>query len=131
MVAYSFKTLFSDPIRSGRKTQTIRADRAGRSRHARIGDQLQLYTGMRTRQCRLIGRAVCRDIMPLRIDFMADQIIAGGLIVAAGTDDLEEFAQLDGFKSWPGMRDFWEDEHGSLATFRGVIIYWKDFAAAA
>ena len=26
-------------------------------RHARPGEQLQLFTGMRTRQCRLIGRA--------------------------------------------------------------------------
>ena len=48
MVAYSFKRRFREPILAGSKQQTIRADR---KRHARRGEALQLYTGMRTTQC--------------------------------------------------------------------------------
>jgi hypothetical protein len=47
VVAYSFRQQFRPPILAGTKRQTIRADR---KRHARPGEQLQLYTGMRTRQ---------------------------------------------------------------------------------
>ncbi|MEJ0016825.1 MAG: ASCH domain-containing protein [Acetobacteraceae bacterium] len=46
MVAYSFKRDFAAPILAGIKRQTIRADRR---RHARPGEVLQLYTGMRTK----------------------------------------------------------------------------------
>ena len=35
MVAYSFKKQFGPPILAGTKAQTIRAERAGRSRHVR------------------------------------------------------------------------------------------------
>jgi len=59
MVAYSFKAQFREPILAGTKRQTIRADR---KRHARLGEALQLYTGMRTRQCKLIGRATCNAL---------------------------------------------------------------------
>ena len=53
MVAYSLKPRFIPPILSGAKRQTIRA--ISRRRHAIPGETLQLYTGMRTKQCRLIG----------------------------------------------------------------------------
>ncbi len=62
MVAYSFDRRFVPAIVSGAKRQTIRAHRA---RHARPGETLQLYTGMRTRQCRKI---VERDPVCTRID---------------------------------------------------------------
>lgn len=74
MVAYSFKAQFVEPIRAGLglptepqirpKRQTIRADR---KRHARPGEELQLYRGMRTRQCFLIGRAACTEVTKIRI----------------------------------------------------------------
>jgi hypothetical protein len=46
MVAYSFAPQFIDTIRSGTKCQTIRP--IGKRRHARTGEPVQLYTGMRT-----------------------------------------------------------------------------------
>jgi hypothetical protein len=48
MVAYSFKSFFAPQIIAGLKCQTVRADRR---RHARPGEAVQLYTGMRTRAC--------------------------------------------------------------------------------
>ena len=55
MVAYSFKKQFAYPVEKGYKLQTIRASR--KTRHARPGESIQLYTGMRTKQCRKLVRA--------------------------------------------------------------------------
>lgn len=61
MVAYSFMTQFQQPILQGTKQHTLRAPRSGRARHARVGDELQLYVGLRTKACRRLGIAHCRD----------------------------------------------------------------------
>jgi uncharacterized protein YqfB (UPF0267 family) len=67
MVAYSFKARFVEPILAGTKTQTIRADR---KRHARPGEDLQLYTAMRTKQCKLIRVARCTQIVSVMLSFV-------------------------------------------------------------
>ena len=53
MVAYNFQKQFADAVERGEKRQTIRAPRRD-GRHAKVGDKLQLYTGMRTKQCGMI-----------------------------------------------------------------------------
>lgn len=55
MVAYSFKRQFGPPILAGTKGGTIRNDR---KRHARPGEELQLYHGMRTKSCTLIANHI-------------------------------------------------------------------------
>lgn len=123
MVAYSFKAQFCAPILAGTKRQTIRAER---KRHALPGEQLQLYTGMRTRQCRIIGRAVCSRVFPLRIG------IAEGFVEVSererweGPDFMEAFAKADGFSSWAAMAAFWGKEHPDIAVFSGVVIRWDN-----
>lgn len=124
MVAYSFQPQFVDPIRSGRKQQTIRA--IGRRRHVRPGDALQLYTGMRTRSCRLIGRATCADVEAVRIWFEPDRVI----LFTRGDVDLEPFAQADGFRSWAELRAFWAKHHPDVDRFSGFLIRWSAFEAA-
>lgn len=79
MVAYSFRQRFVAPIQVGLgtiehipgteyapKRQTIRANR---KRHARPGEELQLYCGMRTKGCFLIGRARCTSVSGVRLQF--------------------------------------------------------------
>ena len=125
MVAYSFKQQFRPPILAGTKRQTIRADR---KRHARVGEQLQLYTGMRTRQCLIIGRAVCLDTSPVRIDVDSGQIDAE--TIPWGTTrspiKMDAFAREDGFADWSEMREFWRREHPDTPVFSGVLIRWGD-----
>lgn len=134
MVAYSFQAQFADPIRMGGKRQTVRAPRLGRGRHARPGEALQLYTGMRTRQCRLIARATCEEAAPITLVFNdrtypGDQVwIARGPTIWQG--DLDPFAQSDGFKDWAELRAFWRTHHGAIARFEGVIIRWRDMVPA-
>ncbi|MCO5085104.1 MAG: hypothetical protein M9939_26490 [Mesorhizobium sp.] len=121
MVAYSFKKQFAEPILSGRKRQTIRADRR---RHARPGERLQLYTGMRTKHCRLVARTTCIAVLRIVIDMPAGRqpsIMLDGRPVEVG---LDHFARLDGFEDWSDMATFWMDNHPGVDRFEGVLIQW-------
>ena len=133
MVAYSFKKQFGPPILAGTKAQTIRADR---KRHARPGEELQLYTGMRTKHCKLVARVPCIAVEPVRLVFSrrgASELfrVADQLIPPAS---LERFAQADGFPSVEAMARFWWAEHppeeGDTLDFTGVAIRWTPLATA-
>jgi hypothetical protein len=124
MVAYSFKQRFVPKILSGAKCHTIRSDR---KRHARDGEALQLYTGMRTKHCHLIGVAICARVVPVQINLNTGRIQIG---VEAFTEpaDLDAFARSDGFNNWIEMQFFWIDNHPNVAIFSGVLIGWRDLA---
>lgn len=142
MVAYSFRPQFAEPIATLAKRQTVRADR---KRHARPGERLQLYTGMRTRQCRklLDIDPVCIDVRPIEIElgdrqlrtptgwthFVYEIVIDG---IALTPTEIENFAVADGFgvngaadgAAAERMGQFWYHNHG-LDRFRGVVIRWE------
>lgn len=139
MVAYSFQQQFVDPIRVGLskvslsfdvppKRHTIRADR---KRHARPGEELQLYRGMRTRACFLIGRARCTAVNRIELVFWGRRlgVWIDGTRTAAAPKDLDAFAQSDGFEGWPGLADFWRESHGDPQSWEGVIIHWEPIDA--
>jgi uncharacterized protein YqfB (UPF0267 family) len=122
MVAYSFKQQFAAPILAGTKRQTIRADR---KRHARPGEELQLYTGMRTRQCALIARVTCASVTPIRIRFPPDSMIEFDDQTLRPGAGIDAFARLDGFPDWHAMKQFWWANHPtSLRVFTGMLIRW-------
>jgi hypothetical protein len=132
MVAYSFKKRFAPPIIAGlqpgplvvgMKRQTIRADR---KRHARLGEELQLYTGMRTRSCQLLGRADCTSVLPIRLLLgPVPAVEIGGEPAITGAKGLDLFARLDGFGDWPDLCAFWAAEHEALTEFSGQLIRWE------
>lgn len=66
MVAYNFMAKFAGDVAAGRKNFTIRADR---ERHAKPGEKVQLYTGMRTTNCRKLidPDPICEKVEPIRI----------------------------------------------------------------
>jgi hypothetical protein len=142
MVAYSFQKRFIPPITIGLglpirpedqddraatmltpKRQTIRA--VGLRRHARPGETLQLFTGMRTKQCRLIGEATCSSVEPVIIwvDSRAIAIERGKLML--GRAAMTEFARNDGFANPEDMAQFWRTEHKGIAKFEGFLIRWE------
>lgn len=124
MVAYSFKSHFAPPILAGTKRQTIRADR---KRHARAGEQLQLYTGMRTKHCQLIGRAECLSVWPVTLILReVHSVVLEGFREIYG--DLDAFARADGFKDWAELAGFWAANHPGVEIFDGVLIRWGDLA---
>src|ERR1700677_2202241 len=98
MVAYSFKQQFVEPIRAGLKRQTVRPHR---KRHARPGEELQLYSGMRTPSCFLIGRALCVRVREITLEVYGNSLnifIEGKLL--PGEKKTNEFARADGFADW-------------------------------
>ncbi len=119
MVAYSFRAQFRAPVLDGIKQQTIRADR---KRHARPGEEVQLYTGMRTRQCAIIGRAKCVTVHAVRLWVEAGAVEIDGRAMPIGR--LDEFARDDGFDDWPAMQAFWRKQHPDTPVFSGVMIRW-------
>lgn len=134
MVAYSFKQRFVQPIRVGLssvslsfdcppKRQTIRAH--GKRRHARPGETLQLYRGMRTRQCFKIGDARCTDVKSITIKF--DDVVFWIYLERErrlSMAEAEAFARCDGFASVADMQQFWIGEHG-YGKFDGVVVEWE------
>ena len=130
MVAYSFKERFVAPIQDNVKHQTIRAPRKGRSRHARAGDDLQLYTAMRTKYCTLIGRSICIDVSDIRLslsDAMAWITEQDGGLTTIYRCGMDEFARNDGFSGFDDMRQFWVVQHPGITVFDGVLIRWGGF----
>ena len=122
MVAYSFKSRFVVAIREGWKTQTIRA---ARDRHARPGEMLQLFVGMRTAQCRKICPDVrCTDILKVVISFDGEGEIERIITDGVAVRDLDAFATRDGFADASEMAAFWRAEHGPLGIWHGVIVEW-------
>jgi len=133
MVAYSFNKRFAEPIASGHpatgivKRQTIRAPR---KRHARPGELLQLYQGMRTKHCRrILPDQLCTAVRPVRL------WIARGYVQLLDTGEafgtaamLDDFARADGFLHWDDMQAFWKAAHEQAAdpemAFEGVMICW-------
>ena len=115
MVAYSFQGRFADAVQRGEKRQTIRAN--GKRRHAKPGDKLQLYTGMRTKACRKLRDAICDDACPILIDH-------NGVTTFHPQEFLnpDMIAKMDGFASWEEMRQWFETTHG--LPFSGVMIRW-------
>lgn len=63
MPALNF-TVFTDKIISCKKQQTIRPVR---KRPIKPGDKLYLYTGMRHKNCRKLGEAVCSNVEEINI----------------------------------------------------------------
>lgn len=124
MVAYSFKSRFATAVREGWKTQTIRSKR---TRHARPGEMLQLFTGMRTAHCQKICEDVrCTEVTAIEIIFDAEGEIETIWLDGSVVPDLDAFANLDGFSDASDMADFWREENCQRpdSVFRGVLIEW-------
>jgi len=123
MVAYNFKKEFVEAVETGKKTQTIRALRKGRSRHASPGEALQLYTGMRTNNCKkLLPDPVCFNVQAIMIT--KDPFVCVVLDKYLLSDKtIEEMAIADGFKSVEAFAAFFDETHG--LPFEGVLISWE------
>lgn len=136
MVAYSFKPAFAADILAGGKRQTIRQPRGGRGRHARVNDGLQLYTGMRTRQCCKLGDALCTEVREVVLDFAAGRVTLDDAVEITGLRELDAFATADGFGVeteaathglvWCLMRRWWWITHPGQPVFLGVLIGWGE-----
>ena len=127
MPALNFKTQFADDVAFGIKRQTVRAHRKDGRAHAKIGDTIKLYTGMRTKACRLLATSTVYRVASVRIEAVEMFINGHRLPMTIHDRDCEqtdnEFAVADGFKGFTEMADWFRDTHG--LPFEGVVIYWE------
>jgi hypothetical protein len=111
------------------KRQTIRA--VGKRRHARPGEIIQLYCGMRTQHCFKIGEARCTEVHDIELTYSKIELDRGHGFdwkEIRTLDGLNEFARGDGFQDWSEMQQFWREEHGDeflKRPFKGVLIKWE------
>lgn len=119
MPAYNFQKQFVPMILDGSKAQTIRR----RRKHpTKAGDTLYLYTGLRTKDCRLIGKAICTKVVkPVVIYPFFFFIKINGQLLS--TNQMTRLARNDGFRSWVGFFQFFQRyEEKTLLDFE--IIEW-------
>lgn len=130
MPALNFKKQFVPKIQAQEKRSTIRAERKN---PIKVGDVLQLYTGMRTKQCTLVGTAECSNITPVKIADDAPYI----LMKLSGDidykwyrfveDALKHFHTTDGFDTYDEMKTFFRKQY--QLPFTGNLIEWMNFKA--
>lgn len=127
MVAYNFQQQFADDVESGKKPHTIRE--RGKRRPPNVGEELQLYTGMRTKNCRILKRATCRLVEVIEIRSRHRHVLIG---TPSGDDYqfnridgevLERFALADGFASVDAFFEFFKKPAGDY--FSGFLIHWE------
>lgn len=125
MVAYSFRPIFQMPILTGRKRHTMRDERRGRSRHARVGEELSLWQSLRAGGP-LLGRSRCVFVMPVRMDLRPGryQVRVGESACISAPAALDVFAGEDGFASWAELVAFWRRDRPQVETWEGVLIEW-------
>ena len=124
MPAFSFKKQFVAPIQAGTKRHTIRGERKDGRVPAKVGDNISLFCGMRTKGCFRIlpGTVLCTKVQPIQI---YDGCLGLHRIMVDGTEldigESECLAKADGFNGWRDMARFWD---GRL-PFKGFIIHWR------
>lgn len=145
MVAYNFQVMFEPQLVDLSKLHTVRANR---KRHARPGEEVQLFCDMRSRRCRKVVSPdpICQSVHHIEIH-VSDLIHARiGSIMIEGIplnhDEIEAFARADGFaperlrglSPFPladtareNMGMFWRARHG-FGRFEGVLIKWEPSA---
>lgn len=122
MGLYNFQPRFVAPIREGVKRQTIRATR----KHPdKPGSRMHLYTGLRTKNARIIDIVTCTSVHSILIgQSLFEEVVIevdGWQLDPVGMSLL---AFKDGFDSLPDFLEFWR---GRL-PFKGHIYSWAPVA---
>ena len=123
MVDIDFSAEFARAVEDGDRRQTIR-----KTARCKPGDTLKLYTGMRTRSCRLLGEARCTGVR--RVELRSTEMFLDGRRLFASLvsrDQLDptdnEFAEADGFPGFMEMAAWFDRKYG--LPFEGVAIEWE------
>lgn len=118
----NFKQEFAALVERGYKKQTIRGHRKDGKRPV-PGDQVRLYTGLRTSRSRWLRDGTVVRCRAVRIDFEGY-----GTIVVDGErltqEQRFEFAKADGFTTWDDMRKWFSDQYGAPLVWEGFCVEW-------
>ena len=120
MVAFNFQKRFCGDVAIGKKLNTARR---GKQR-AKVGDELQLYYGQRTKQCRKLTNAICVSVQPIRIGM--DYGISLDNNAPLDSDEQHLFAEKDGFRDIDDlMKFFFPETRMTDDDFVGYFYTWK------
>jgi hypothetical protein len=126
MPAWNFKSCFAALVASGAKPHTIRARRKD-GRSPKVGEPAYLYTGMRTRACRLLRTETVLAVTPIKIIPGFGRVVLGagslnypGKRRELSRAEIARLANLDGFDGDHEFFDWFEDVHGT--EFDGCLI---------
>lgn len=115
MPSLNFRAEFADAVKNGKKRQTIRKVW---KRPIQAGDDLYLYTGLRTKAAHRLRIVICESVKPIRIEPMMVEIDGRKL----GWGEMFRLAWADGFERLGDFFLFFERQYG--LPFSGVLIKW-------
>ena len=118
MPAYNFQEQFADDVEGLIKRQTVRGKR---KRPTGRGDDLYLYTGMRTKKCRLLLRTVCKKTEDIEICVGGFDFKDRAMLI--GSPKADRFAQADGFTDSEEMIEWFRKTYKTLPQ-KKEVIYW-------
>jgi hypothetical protein len=121
MPALSFQVQFREMIEEGSKCHTVRRRR--KKNAIAPGQLLRLYTGMRTKQCKLIKDAVCASVVPIAIFPEIGQIRLDGRLLPL--NEMMHFAVRDGFANYMDFFKFFERYPREVRERELEVIYWR------
>lgn len=121
MVSFSFKPDFVPLIESGVKIQTIRS-----TQRCERGDNMHLYTGLRTKAARLIAVRPCVSVRPVIIRPEGLEVLHQMAFVKLGEPWRERFARADGFSCFDAMYDFFHETYGT-EEITGFCHRWEKY----
>ena len=129
-------TVFWDMILSGRKRQTIRKLR---KKQIMVGDRLHLYWKLRTKECRKLGEAICRDFFFITIQKLGNAIRIDRYLgpveseysgfVTLTDRQMLDLAKRDGFRDVASMVEVLSMFHGKDALDGKTVfqvVRWGD-----
>jgi hypothetical protein len=141
MGALSFKSRFVDKVEAGLRNEKggkRQSIRNFRKRAIKVGEMIYLYYAMRTKQCRKLGEAKCISVDIIVIDehqilihdgwfdFENKELHWGNMKNKYSTpEELQAFAQDDGFTTFSEMKMWWRATHGvDSIPYTGNLYKW-------
>lgn len=128
MALLNFKKRFAPLVESGTKTHTIRA---WRKHPIREGEMLHLYTGLRQKGARLLGRWPCTKAQTITIEARENSAPFLWICVDGrwlNDDEVFNLLRRDGFAGGPAEAyEFWKDR----LPINGQLIHWDPAALEA
>ena len=116
MTLFNFQPDFVDKIRKGEKLSTIR-----KTKRCKVGDTMQLYTGLRTKSCKKIMDVECIGVAPIIIS--AHSIWKLGDTEGNINPGVAPLHEQEGFLNAQDFVEFFRKKYG--LPFRGFIHAWR------
>ena len=118
---FNFKQQFVADVESGKKRQTIRALRKD-GRLPTVGDTVKCYTGLRTKQTRLLNTGDVIHVARICLVFDTSMVFLNGC--ALKDDEAATFATDDGFRDATNMMWWFKSQYGGQ-QFEGFCTVWN------